>query len=300
MKVFVSHAHEENILATALNTLIESISDGLLDVWYSSDRRPQGGIDSGDWRKALEDQIVQSNIVLAILSRNSNDRPWILWECGVASAQNNEAIVIPLLYDLPAEKVSSPLAVYQSYVGSSRESMIEFLGRILDKVNKQLDPEDEHLNKQLDYYFTQVEEYFEKDIMNRVFSFEFHVPDQVLEGMWSCEWYNDDGDLLVEDAFEIHNTPMEARIIGHVTKRITEFDENMTYYAVQGKFSKDRILTIIYWNVYGGTLTGSAIVKLAPSGLRMVGRWMGYTTDHGDNLDLDFTSGKLVLKKQTG
>jgi hypothetical protein len=47
VKVLVSHAHDESTLAGAWKDLLEGISAGVIQVWFSSDLAPSGGLSVG-------------------------------------------------------------------------------------------------------------------------------------------------------------------------------------------------------------------------------------------------------------
>src|SRR5262245_34521615 len=57
-KVFISHAHDEKVLAEALGELIADVLMGAVDVWFSSDTMPGGGIGLGqEWRDPLFERL---------------------------------------------------------------------------------------------------------------------------------------------------------------------------------------------------------------------------------------------------
>jgi hypothetical protein len=85
LNVLISHSHAERALAEAWKILLRDISFGTIQPWYSSDKQAEGGMNIGEWREQLRERIGSTDFVLAILSPQSRDRPWILWECGVAN-----------------------------------------------------------------------------------------------------------------------------------------------------------------------------------------------------------------------
>ena len=48
LKVLISHAHAERSLAEAWRTLLETVSQGAVEPWYSSDTQPDGGMQIGE------------------------------------------------------------------------------------------------------------------------------------------------------------------------------------------------------------------------------------------------------------
>jgi hypothetical protein len=54
VRVLVSHAHDESKLAGAWKDLLEGISASVVQVWFSSDWTPSGGLPVGqEWRAQL-------------------------------------------------------------------------------------------------------------------------------------------------------------------------------------------------------------------------------------------------------
>jgi hypothetical protein len=62
-------------------------------------------------------------VLLAIQTPSSAGRPWIIWECGVASGLTNQRLLIPVLYGMDAERLPAPLASYTVYSGQSRQQV---------------------------------------------------------------------------------------------------------------------------------------------------------------------------------
>src|SRR5579871_4878404 len=113
LKILISHAHDERALAAAWKELIETVSLGTIEVWFSSDTHATGGVSIGrDWRADLYNKLDESNFILAILTPMSFSRPWIMWECGVASGINKARGIIPIVYAIGRGDLANPLAVY--------------------------------------------------------------------------------------------------------------------------------------------------------------------------------------------
>ena len=134
LRILISHSHDERPLASAWKTLLETVSNGAIEPWYSSDVQSEGGMEIGeDWRAQLRARIAQSDMVLAVLSPQSRDRPWILWECGVASGLEQERGVIPVVYSMGRNDLANPLSSYQVYLGDARSVVLEICERLARK-----------------------------------------------------------------------------------------------------------------------------------------------------------------------
>jgi tetratricopeptide (TPR) repeat protein len=132
ISVFISHAHDEKILAEAWQKLLRGISGGLMDVWLSSDSSPTGGIPlGGPWREAVYERLRPAKFIIAIVSPKSLERPWILWECGVASGVNKERGIVPVVHKMAVSDLSGPLSAYQAYSGDDRNKVKEVCTRFL-------------------------------------------------------------------------------------------------------------------------------------------------------------------------
>jgi tetratricopeptide (TPR) repeat protein len=132
MRVLISHAHDERALAEAWKKLLTDISNGLIEPWYSSDNSATGGMPIGEeWRTQLGERITESRFILALLTPSSRDRPWILWECGVASGVDKERGIIPILYSMSAKDLANPLSTYQVYQGDAERSVMEVCTRLV-------------------------------------------------------------------------------------------------------------------------------------------------------------------------
>src|SRR3954463_7280394 len=83
--VFISHDSRDADLAEAFSKLLKSVSAGMLKSFRSSDKRGTDGIDFGDeWYKRLMSKLQSTSDVVCMFTERSLDRPWILYEAGVA------------------------------------------------------------------------------------------------------------------------------------------------------------------------------------------------------------------------
>lgn len=92
--VFISHDGRDADLAEAFGKLLKSISAGMLKTFRSSDKKGTEGIDFGDeWYKRLMTMLQSTSDVVCLFTERSLDRPWILFEAGVAKGKLNTPVV---------------------------------------------------------------------------------------------------------------------------------------------------------------------------------------------------------------
>jgi hypothetical protein len=86
--VFISHDNRDGELAEAFSKLLKSVSAGMLKCFRSSDKKGSEGIEFGDeWYKRLMEKLQGASDVVCLFTERSIDRPWILYEAGVAKAK---------------------------------------------------------------------------------------------------------------------------------------------------------------------------------------------------------------------
>src|SRR6185437_16745538 len=83
--IFISHDHRDAQLAEAFGNLLGDASGGFLKSFRSPDRKGGAGIEFGaEWYGEIMSKINDATDVVALLTPRSIDRPWILYEAGVA------------------------------------------------------------------------------------------------------------------------------------------------------------------------------------------------------------------------
>lgn len=86
--VFISHDTRDAELAEAFGKLLKSVSAGMIKTFRSSDKKGNDGIDFGDdWYKRLMSMLQSTSDVVCLFTERSIDRPWILFEAGVAKGK---------------------------------------------------------------------------------------------------------------------------------------------------------------------------------------------------------------------
>ncbi|MDX1984024.1 MAG: toll/interleukin-1 receptor domain-containing protein [Bryobacteraceae bacterium] len=83
--VFISHDSRDADLAEAFGNLLTDASGGILKSFRSSAKTGTAGIEYGvEWYRAIMQKLDDATDVVALLTARSLNRPWILYETGVA------------------------------------------------------------------------------------------------------------------------------------------------------------------------------------------------------------------------
>src|SRR5258708_25991780 len=86
--VFISHDSRDADLAEALGNVLTDARGGILKSFRSSDRKGNAGIEYGqEWYRAIMQKLDDATDIVALLTVRSINRPWILYETGVAKGK---------------------------------------------------------------------------------------------------------------------------------------------------------------------------------------------------------------------
>jgi hypothetical protein len=105
--VFISHDARDAELAEAFSKLLKSVSAGMIKTFRSSDKKGTEGIDFGDeWYKRLMEALQSTSDVVCLFTERSLERPWILFEAGVAKGKLGTPVVGVAL-GVPLSRISA-------------------------------------------------------------------------------------------------------------------------------------------------------------------------------------------------
>jgi hypothetical protein len=138
--VFISHDSRDAEIAEAFSKLLKSVSAGMIRTFRSSDKKGKDGIDFGDeWYKRLMDKLQSTSDVVCLFSERSLDRPWILFEAGVAKGKLSTP-VIGLAVGVPLSRISTgPFYQFQN-MDDSEEELTKLVHQLAKRVpNCELD-----------------------------------------------------------------------------------------------------------------------------------------------------------------
>lgn len=131
-KLFLSHDSRDRERAKAIAQAVQRLTLGQISVWHSSDDGPNGGLRPGQvWLDEIRLQIVDSRALVVLLTPQSVNRPWLLFEAGFGAAQTNCA-VIPVCVGIDSvTDVPFPLAMYQTFQLADYDSLKRFVEKLL-------------------------------------------------------------------------------------------------------------------------------------------------------------------------
>jgi hypothetical protein len=159
--VFISHDSRDADLAEMFGNLLTDVSGGILKPFCSSDRKGTRGIEFGEeWFKTIMGKLGDATDVVALLTQHSIDRPWILYEAGVAKGTLGTP-VFGISIGLPLEKASTgPFAQFQNC--SDDEDSLTKLAMQLIKRNPDAAPREEAVKGHVATFRLGVEELLKK------------------------------------------------------------------------------------------------------------------------------------------
>ena len=136
MKIFLSHAHDDKLLARAIHDLMSELFESSIEIQYSSD-----GIDVGTpWLEWIRKTIAKCDLTLVMLTPSSVGKPWLLWESGAAAGvglgTGETASVAPILFRLDMDAIPGPLQSQTAASGEERASVKKLLSQINAKLEK--------------------------------------------------------------------------------------------------------------------------------------------------------------------
>ena len=126
LQIFLSHSSLDREIAAALKTLVQDLFGKGVAVEYSSDQEAGGGIPPGDkWLPWIIKKISAADKTYVLLTPNSMNKPWVLWEsgaaAGVALAVDKPTPVVPITFGITNDDMPSPLASTQTVKGDTSE-----------------------------------------------------------------------------------------------------------------------------------------------------------------------------------
>jgi hypothetical protein len=154
--VFVSHDTRDADLAEAFDNLLTDASGGMVKTFRSSARRGQAGIEFGaEWFPAIMSELTNATDVVALLTPSSIDRPWILYEAGVAKGKLNTT-VFGVALGIPLQKASvGPFAQFQN-CADDEESLTKLVLQLIRR-NPEASPREAAVAQQVTVFLVAVQ-----------------------------------------------------------------------------------------------------------------------------------------------
>lgn len=132
--VFISHDTRDAKLAEAFSALLRSVSAGVLKSFRTSDKKGNQGIEYGvEWYPEIIKNIQDASDVVCLLTERSVDRPWILFEAGMAKGKL-ETPILGVALGIPLKKASTgPFAQFQN-CGDDEDSLTKLVFQLVDRI----------------------------------------------------------------------------------------------------------------------------------------------------------------------
>lgn len=149
--VFISHDAKDAKLAEAFSDLLKSVSAGVLKSFRSSDRKGTQGIDYGvEWYPEIIKNIQGASDVVCLLTENSVNRPWILFEAGMAKGKLDTPI-LGVALGMPLKNASAgPFAQFHN-CGDDEESLTKLVFQLVDRIPNS-EPHEETIRFQVEKF----------------------------------------------------------------------------------------------------------------------------------------------------
>lgn len=140
--VFISHDTRDAEFAEAFSNLLKGVSTGVLKSFRSSDKKTGQGIEFGvEWYPEIIRNIQSASDVVCLLTENSINRPWILFEAGMAKGKLDTPILGVALGIELKDASTGPFAQFQN-CADDEESLTKLITQLVGRVpNAEPDPE---------------------------------------------------------------------------------------------------------------------------------------------------------------
>ena len=159
--VFISHDTRDAELAEAFSKLLSSVSAGVLKSFRSSDKIGNQGIAYGvEWFPEIMKKLADASDVVALLTQNSINRPWILYEAGVAKGKLDTPL-LGIAVGIPLSKANNgPFAQFQNS-SDDVQSLTKLVVQLVNRIPNS-EPDASVIKMQVEMFKKQTEEILKK------------------------------------------------------------------------------------------------------------------------------------------
>lgn len=159
--IFISHDSRDAEIAEAFSKLLSNVSMGVLKSFRSSDQKGTQGIEYGtEWYGEIMRKLDSASDVVCLLTPRSLERPWILYEAGVAKGKLDKT-VLGVALGVPLKKAATgPFAQFQN-CDDSDEKLTTLVMQLCQRVPN-AEPNRDVIKQQVSEFKTKVTEIFEK------------------------------------------------------------------------------------------------------------------------------------------
>lgn len=165
--VFISHDSRDAKLAEAFSGLLKSVSAGVLKSFRTSDKKGNQGIEYGvEWYPEIIKNIQNASDVVCLLTEKSINRPWILFEAGMAKGKLETPILGVALGISLKEASSGPFAQFQN-CGDDEESLTKLVFQLVDRIPNS-EPEEDTIKFQVGKFKESIAAILKANIKDKV------------------------------------------------------------------------------------------------------------------------------------
>lgn len=159
--VFISHNSNDDEIAEAFSELLSNVSAGILNSFRSSDKKGDQGIEFGElWFPRILKALKESTDIVCLLTNNSLNLPWILFETGIAKGLDFEKI-LGIAIGIPLDSIyKSPFAQFQN-CDTSTDSLVKLVFDLVEKIPNSK-PNKEIIRGQVDSFNKKIETILKK------------------------------------------------------------------------------------------------------------------------------------------
>ncbi len=160
--VFISHDTRDAELAEAFSGLLRSVSAGVLKSFRTSDRKGNQGIEYGvEWYPEIIKNIQDASDVVCLLTERSVNRPWILFEAGMAKGKLETPILGVALGISLKDASSGPFAQFQN-CGDDEESLTKLVFQLVGRIPNS-EPDEDTIKPQVGKFKKKITEILETE-----------------------------------------------------------------------------------------------------------------------------------------
>lgn len=155
--VFISHDTRDAEIAEEFSTLLKRVSAGVLKSFRSSDKKGNQGIEYGvEWYPEIIKNIQGASDVVCLLTPNSVNRPWILFEAGMAKGKLDTPILGVALGISLTKASTGPFAQFQN-CGDDEDSLCKLVFQLVDRIPNS-EPDNETIRFHVEKFKSKVDE----------------------------------------------------------------------------------------------------------------------------------------------
>lgn len=159
--VFISHDTRDAELAEAFSNLLKCVSAGVLKSFRTSDKKGNQGIEYGvEWYPEIIKNIQGASDVVCLLTERSVNRPWILFEAGMAKGKLDTPILGVALGIQLKDASTGPFAQFQN-CGDDEDSLTKLIFQLVDRIPNS-EPDRDTIKSQVEKFKANISEILEK------------------------------------------------------------------------------------------------------------------------------------------